>query len=437
MNREHTFRDRNQIESHQLSALDELVEHLSHRNPFYQGRLAAAGLSAGVDSLESFRTRMPFTQKEQLVADQKDQPPYGTNLSLPVDQYTRLHQTSGTTGAPMHWLDSHAGWDWLTQAWATVMEAAGVTSEDRVFVAFSFGPFLGLWLAFEAAQELGAMALSGGALNTEGRLRNLLRHQATVLCCTPTYALRLAKTADELGIDLSQAALQKIIVAGEPGGCLESVRRQLEQSFPGARVFDHYGMTEMGPVTYQCLADDRSVHIAEAFYVPEVVDPSSGEPIPHDGTRQGELVLTNLGRGDSPLLRYRTGDLVRPMTTETCACGRPSMRLLGGILGRADDMIVVRGVNLFPAAVDEIVLGHSSVGEFRCEIRSERGMDELEVLLEPKADASDATRTKLVEAVQRDFRLNHHLRVPVRIVEPGTLPRFELKAHRWVRVQIP
>ena len=431
MNPEHSFADRSAIERHQLGELQSLTRHLLATNDFYGVRLRAAGIDE-LSSLDEYALRLPFTRKEELLLDQRENPPYGTNLGRPVAEYTRLHQTSGSTGAPMFWLDTEESWRWLTRAWATVMESAGVTSTDRVFVAFSFGPFLGLWLAFEAAQELGAMALSGGALDTEGRLRTMIRHQATVLCCTPTYALRLAQSAAELGIDLGEGAIRKIIVAGEPGGCLAPVRSQLEEAFAGARVFDHYGMTEIGPVTYQCTADPTSAHVAEAFYVPEVVDPATGAPLPRDGSSEGELVLTNLGRVDSPLLRYRTGDLVRPLASEPCVCGHPGMRLLGGVLGRADDMIVVRGVNLFPAAVDEIVLRHEEVAEFRCEIRSERGMHELEVLLEPRENTRTEDHERLVRAVENDFRQSHQLRVPVRLVSPGSLPRFELKARRWV-----
>jgi len=426
-----SFADRPAIERHQLGELQSLTRHLLATNAFYRPRLLAAGIDE-LASLDEYSRRLPFTWKKELVLDQAENPPYGTNLGRPVEEYTRLHQTSGSTGAPMFWLDTGETWRWLTRAWTTVLEAAGVDATDRVFVAFSFGPFLGLWLAFEAAQAVGAMVLSGGALDTEGRLRTMIRHRTTVLCCTPTYALRLVRSAAELGIDLGECAVRKIIVAGEPGGCLAPVRSQLEEAFAGARVFDHYGMTEVGPVTYQCTADPGSAHVAEAFYRAEAVDPATGASLPLDGGSEGELVLTGLGRVDSPLLRYRTGDLVRPLAGEPCACGRPDLRLLGGVLGRVDDMVVVRGVNLFPAAVDEIVLRHEEVVEYRCEIRSERGMHELEVLLEPRESTRTEDHDRLVRAVENDFRQSHHLRVPVRMVPPGSLPRFELKARRWV-----
>jgi phenylacetate-CoA ligase len=431
--RENDFHSHAEIEAFQLEALRSLLGHLRGRNPFYSERLRAAGVDGKLGSLQEYRAKVPFTHKAELIQDQQDHPPYGSNLTRPLEEYIRLHQTSGTTATPMQWLDSRPGWRWVVDAWRTVLEVAGVTPTDRVFVAFSFGPFIGLWLAFEAAHDLGALALCGAALDTEARLRSILHHRATVLCCTPTYALRLCEAAREYGIDLAASSVTKLIVAGEPGGCLEPVRRRLEASFPGARVFDHYGLTEMGPVTYQCVEDPSSVHVAESFHLPEVIDPRTARAIEFDGRNEGELVLTNLGRTDSPLLRYRTGDLVRPRESRCCACGRPSLRLLGGILARTDDMIVVRGVNLFPSAVDALVRGHAQVAEYTCEIRTERGMSELEIRVEARPGESAEAREELVGAIENDFRQTYHLRVPVHLAEPATLPRFELKARRWIR----
>ena len=433
MTREHTFRDRGEIEAWQGQAVDALVGELLESNPFYRDRLAAADIDGPPGSLEAYRRSVPFTHKEELVRDQEEHPPYGTNLSRPLEDYVRLHQTSGTTGRPLFQLDTRRTWRWVTEAWRTVLDAAEVGPADRVFVAFSFGPFLGLWLGFEAAQELGALALSGGALDTEGRLEAMRRHRANVLCCTPTYALRLGATAQERGLDPGELSVEKIVVAGEPGGCLDPVRRKIEAAFPGARVFDHYGLTEVGPVTYQCLADRDAMHVAEAYYHAEVVDPETGEPVACDGETEGELVLTNLGRTDAPLLRYRTGDLVRARTDEPCPCGRPSMRLVGGILGRADDMVCVRGINLFPSALDAIVLRRPEVAEYRAEIREVRGMHEVDLLVEPRPELGMEARGRLEREIEEELRTSHHLRIPVRLAEPGSLPRFELKARRWKR----
>ena len=186
----------------------------------------------------------------------------------------------------------------------------------------------------------------------------------------------------------------------------------------------------MGPVTYQCTAAPDVVHVMENLHICEIVDPETGKPLPPDAETIGELVLTNLGRGDSPVLRYRTGDLVRPRRNTTCACGRHGLSFEGGIVGRADDMVVVRGVNLYPTGVDQIVRSCGGIAEYRVEIHTERGMSELEIQVEPQDQATASTVCADIESA---FRKNYSLRVPVVAVPAGTLPRFELKARRWIQ----
>ena len=231
---------------------------------------------------------------------------------------------------------------------------------DRVYVAFSFGPFIGFWVAFEAAQHMGLMALSGGGQTTEQRLHAIFEREATVLVCTPTYALRLIEVASTMGLDLKKSAIRITLHAGEPGASLPSTREKIQQAF-GARTYDHVGMTEMGAYGFECQAQ-CGLHINEEEFIAEVIDPVSLLPV-KEGDR-GELVLSNLGRPGMPLLRYRTGDLV-VMSRERCDCGRSTARLIGGILGRADDMITIRGVNIFPSAIENIVRRHAPVVEYR------------------------------------------------------------------------
>ena len=425
-----TFDTPQEIEARQLDGIRQLIAHIDPGNPFYAPRVQEAGLSRGVDSLEEFREKIPFTDKSELAIDQEKNPPYGTNLSQPLTAYTRLHQTSSTTGKPLRWLDTTASWSWMVDGWVEVLRAAGVTAEDRVMVAFSFGPFIGLWLGFEAAARIGCLTIPGGAMNSETRLKAILANEATVLCCTPTYALRLGDVALEQDIDLSRSKVRKIVVGGEPGASVPATRALIESRWAGARLFDHYGMTEAGPVTFQCTEDASVVHALEAYHYCEVIDPATGAPSAPDSDDLGELVLTNLGRLGSPVLRYRTGDLVRARRG-ACACGRHNLSFAGGILGRADDMIQVRGVNLYPTAIDQIVRGCEEITEYRVEIRTERGMTELDVQIEcaPGTDP-DGLRTRLETA----FRDTYNLRIPVSAVPTDSLPRFELKAKRWVRV---
>lgn len=422
------MRDRFPIEADQLSQLRRLLGELE-TNRFYAHGLRAARLVESVDSLAAFRERMPFTTKAELVEDQRRNPPYGSNLTYPVERYTRLHQTSGTTAAPVRWLDTPESWQWMLDSWKRVFRAAGVSAEDRVLFAFSFGPFLGFWTAFEAAAQLGALCLPGGGMASAARLRMAFDNAATVLCCTPTYAIHLAEAASREGIDLASSAVRLIVVAGEPGGSIPAVRRRIESLWPGARVFDHHGMTEVGPVSYECPERPGTLLVMESAYLAEVIDPQTTAPL---GEGQvGELVLTTLGRLGSPLLRYRTGDLVKPVFVDETGGGPgPFLALEGGILGRADDMVLVRGVNVYPGAVDQIIRADPRVAEYVVEIDGSGAMVQMAVSVEPVSGrASDG----LAVAIEAALRNALSLRVPVRVVECGTLPRYEMKAKRWVR----
>jgi phenylacetate-CoA ligase len=268
------------------------------------------------------------------------------------------------------------------------------------------------------------MTLPGGGMQTEQRLKFMLDNDVTVLCCTPTYALRLAELADQSGIDLAASKLRATIHAGEPGASVPGVRTRIEQAF-GARCYDHTGMTELGATGFTC-QEQSGVHLIETEFVFEVVDPSTQKPVPRGA--QGELVATNLGRAGMPLIRYRTGDLVQLDETQ-CRCGRTFARLVGGILGRADDMVVVRGMNVFPSAIEGVLREFPEVSEFRIEVFSKRSMAELKVLLEPRSGAEDGLAIRVAN------RLNDRLllRVPCELVPPGSLPRFDLKAQRVVR----
>jgi phenylacetate-CoA ligase len=265
-------------------------------------------------------------------------------------------------------------------------------------------------------------------MSSAARLRAILDNGVTVLCCTPTYAMRLAEVAAEEGLDLRESKVRIIFTAGEPGACIPTTRARIEQLWPGARVRDQHGMTEIGPVTYECPVRPGTLHVLESGFIPEVLDPDTGR---HVGPgEQGELVLTNLGRVGSPLIRYRTGDRVKRAADVPCACGRYDMALEGGILGRTDDMVIVRSVNLYPAAVEEVVRGFDQVAEYRVEICTRSAMTELALHLEPAPNCPDPDA--LGAAVAAALRVTFNLRVPVSMVPPGTLPRFELKAQRWV-----
>jgi phenylacetate-CoA ligase len=379
-----------------IESVSSLLDTILPSNRFYAQKAASGG---------DF-----FTTKQELIDDQAAHPPYGTNLTFPLERYTRFCQTSGTSGHPLRWLDTPESWNWMLDNWDRVYESAGITAKDRIFFAFSFGPFLGFWTAFEAATRMGALAIPGGGMRTAVRLQTILENCATVLCCTPTYAIRMAEEAAEEKIDLSVSNVRRIVVAGEPGGSIASTRAHIEKLWPGASVVDHHGMTETGPVSYGCPVRPGVLHVIESSYVVEVVD--------------DELILTNLGRIGSPLIRYRTGDLVHAVRGK-CPCGTEDIALEGGILGRTDDMVVVRGVNIYPSAIEEI-LRSEGISEYRVEVRTDRALTQLHIQIEAESSAS----TRLEAALTNAFSL----RIPVASVPIGTLPRFEAKAKRWIRL---
>jgi phenylacetate-CoA ligase len=405
------------IATYQINRLRTGLQRVLAGNAFYQRKLAGGDLSQLTD-LGTLRL-LPFTTKAELIDDQRTHPPYGTNLTYPLHDYVRLHQTSGTTGQPLKMLDTAESWDWWADCWTAIYRAAGVTAGDVVFLAFSFGPFIGFWSAYEGAKRAGTLVVPGGGQTSVQRLHSLLDTQATVLVCTPTYALHLAEVARDEGIDIASSAVRVTIHAGEPGASIPNTRRRIETAW-GARAYDHIGMTEMGAYGFTCLQQD-AVHVNEAEFIAEILDPLTGEPVA-EGER-GELVLTNLGRWGSPAIRYRTRDLVQ-RGPASCPCGRTYLTLPSGVLGRVDDMLIVRGVNVYPSSVEDVLRGVPGVEEFRIIVRTTGEMDELELEVE--------CAEEVVPRIEAALRQSLSLRVPVRAVAPRSLPRFELKARRVV-----
>lgn len=412
--------DRPAIERRQTERLSALLRAILPHNRFHAARFAAAGLTANDLRTPADLTRLPLITKAVLLADQAENPPYGTNLTYSRERYTRLHQTSGTSGRPLRWLDTPASWAWMLDSWAVYFRLAEIRSSDVLFFPFSFGPFLGFWTGFEAGCWQGSLCLPGGGLSTTARLRFMLDNQVTVVLCTPTYALHLAEVAAMEGIDLAGSSVAKIVVAGEPGGSVPGTRQRIESAW-GARVFDHHGMTEVGPAGMECAANPFGVHLLESEYIVEVIDPATEKPVP-PGT-EGELVLTNLGRIGSPLIRYRTGDLVC-VDPAPCPCGRATVRLLGGIRGRADDMIFLRGNNFHPRTLQALLHALPEVAEYRLKVDRTGALPILKVEVEPIPSAVPQLVAARVDQVIRDELL---FRAEVSIVPPGSLPRTELK----------
>jgi phenylacetate-CoA ligase len=405
--------ERPALERLQLEKLNRQLAAISAANEFYRRKLA--GCPTRLSSLAELE-QLPLTAKVELQPEGRE--PFAANRTYPVEAYARFHQTSGTHGRPLAVLDTVSDWQWWIECWQFVLDAAEITPSDRVLLAFSFGPFVGFWSAFDAIVARGALAIPGGGLGSLARIELLRTTQATALLCTPTYALRLAEIAAENKIDLSALAVEKIVVAGEPGGSVPAIRARIERAW-GAVVVDHAGATEVGPWGFAD-AQGRGLHINESEFLAEFVSVETGNP-----AGEGELahlILTTLGRVGAPVVRYRTGDLVRP----TWLASGPNRFVLldGGVLGRADDMMIIRGMNIFPSAVEQILHGFPEVVEYRLLARKQGELDELVVEVEDHLGEPGR--------IAEELRIRLGLKIDVAAVPPMSLPRFEGKGRRFV-----
>jgi len=410
--------DRQQLDRLKLTRLNQLLAEVLPANRFYTERFA--GSSQVLSSLDDL-TGLPFTTKADLVDGSGLDGM--ANRTWPADRYVRFHQTSGSHGRPLPVWDTAADWRWWMDCWRCIYDRADLRPGDGVFVAASFGPYIGFWSGFDAAIAAGGRAIPSGGLSTAARLELLRATRPAILLATPSYALRLAEVAAETGIDAARSSIRFVIVAGEPGGSIPTVRQRIASAW-GADVLDHAGATEIGAWG----VGDRTgpgLEVIEDWFHPEFLGFGTGAAAA-DG-ELAELVLTTLGRAGCPVIRYRTGDLVRPRhpTADELAAGAsPWVQLEGGVLGRVDDMLVIRGVNIFPAAIDNIVRGFPEVVEYRLTASRQGSLDSLALAIEDHRN--DPAR------VARELQVRLGLRVEVEVVPLGSLPRFEGKGRRVI-----
>jgi len=405
------------LDAWKLDRLRAVLQDVLPRNHFYAAKLARVNF-AGLESLATLES-WPFTFKEELVAAAAGGTP--GNLTWPVERYVRFHQTSGTHGRPLPVFDTADDWAWWMECWQFILARGGVGPADRVLVASSFGPYAGFWSGFEAAVARGCLTIPAGGLPSLGRLQLARSQAATVLVATPSYALHLAEVAEEHKIDLAALPIRLVIVAGEPGGSVPATRARIAETW-GAEVLDHAGATEVGPWGVGDFAGG-GLDVIEPCFHAEFLAIDTG--LPAAPGELAELVLTTLGRSGAPVIRYRTGDVVRPTWAETAGDeGCPWVHLEGGILGRADDMLVVRGVNIFPGAIDDIVRSFPEVIEHRLTVATTGSLDGLSLEIEDRLAAPGR--------VAEELRLRLGLKVAVMSVPIGSLPRFEGKGRRLI-----
>ncbi|MDD4744830.1 MAG: phenylacetate--CoA ligase [Eubacteriales bacterium] len=414
-----------EMASLQLERLQRVIRHAYDHVPFYRERLAADGLEP-----ESFRSlkdleRVPFTVKTDL----RDHYPFGL-FAVPQQQIVRYHSSSGTTGKPIVVGYTRADMENWVDCCARVAAAAGVTSDDTCQISFGYGMFTGGFGMHAGIERIGAGVVPISSGNSERQLMFMQDFGTTVLVATPSYVLHLTEVMKSLGIDSKDLKLRVGLFGGE--GHTPEMRKLIEERL-GIIDTQNYGLTEvMGPgVSYECL-ENCGMHINEDHFYPEIINPDTGEVLPEG--EEGELVLTTLTKEGIPMLRYRTKDITR-LTREPCRCGRTNVRM-DLVRGRTDDMMIIRGVNVFPSQIEAVLMTIQGIGpHYQIIVTTEQFMDRLEVQVE-LIDGQRLERygqlQQLIGEIRQKIRTVLQIDVKVTLLNPQTLERTAGKAKRVV-----
>ncbi len=437
----HETMERGELKRLQGERLVSLVERVYANVPLYQQRLDEAGVKPsdvkGIDDL----ARLPFTYKRDL----RDTYPFGM-FAVPLKEIVRIHASSGTTGKPTTVGYTRDDIDTWAEMMARTMAAAGVTEDDVLQNAYGYGLFTGGLGAHYGGERLGAsvIPISGG--NTQKQLMLMQDYKTTVLCSTPSFALYIWDVAGEMGIDMAALPLRVGVFGAEPWS--NAMRREIEQKL-NIKAMDIYGLSEiMGPgVSFECAEVQNGLHVNEDHFLAEIIDPSTGEPLGDGET--GELVFTTLTKQGIPLLRYRTGDITR-LNVEVCDCGRTFARM-DRVSGRSDDMLIIRGVNVFPSQIESVLLMSPEIApHYLLIVKREGSMDALDVEVELTPEVFDAAKDAVLKADGRvaleeseslntlKAKIKENIKdiigvtVAVDFKEPGTIERSEGKAKRVI-----
>lgn len=415
--------DRAAMEAIQLEKLQRIVRHAYDNVPFYRGKMDERGVSPDHIRKLSDIELLDFTVKTDL----RDNYPFGL-FAVPMDEVVRMHASSGTTGKPIVAGYTRQDLDNWSECIARLATAGGATKDDIAQVAFGYGLFTGAFGLHYGLEKIGAAIVPVSSGNTERQIMLMQDFGATVLIATPSYAMYMAEAAEKMGA-MENIKLKFGLFGAEAS--TEEMRRELERRW-GITATENYGLTEvMGPgVSGECLMKS-GMHINEDFFLCEIIDPDTGKALPLG--EQGEMVITTLGKFAMPMIRYRTRDITR-LIAEPCACGRTSLRM-EKCKGRTDDMLIIRGVNVFPSQIESVLLGIEGVGpHYEILVSRENYMDKIEVKVE-LMDAhinidnyleTEALRKKITSQLKSVCQLD----ILVRLASPNTLKRFEGKAKR-------
>ncbi len=414
------------LESIQLKRLQHLVARVYKTVAPYREKMDAAGVKPeDIQSLADL-AKLPFTVKEDL----RDNYPFGL-FTVPMDKVVRVHASSGTTGKPTvvgYTKKDIKTWSGLM---ARALTCAGVTSRDMVHNAYGYGLFTGGLGAHYGIERLGATVIPVSGGNTKRQITIMKDFKSSVLLATPSYALNLAEAMESLGVDPKSLSLRVGVFGAEPWS--ENMRNEVERKL-NIKAVDIYGLSEvMGPgVAMQCLEGEKGLHIFEDHFLPEIIDPDTGEVLPPG--EKGELVFTTLTKEAFPIIRYRTKDISRLLYGE-CACGRTLVRM-EKVTGRTDDMLIIRGVNVFPSQIEHVLMGTDGVEpHYQIVVNREGNMDTMAVEVEVSEDIfSDEIKAleSLTGRIQHDIKDMLGVTCRVKLVEPRTIQRSEGKAQRVI-----
>ena len=415
-NPEYECMDRDELEAPQLRRLQMTVSWVYERVPYYRAQLDERGVRPrDIKTLSDIR-RLPFTEKHAL----RETYPFGL-FAVPLDEVVRLHSSSGTTGKPIVVGYTRGDINTWTELTARVAASAGVHRGDLVDMSFLYGMFTGGWGMHYGIERIGATIIPAGSGNTERHIMMMQDFGTTVLVSTPSYALYLAEIGEQMGVDFQELPIRLGLFGGEPSS--DAAKREIERRL-GLKATDNYGLSEiMGPgVSSEC-EFHCGLHLAEDHILAEVVDPESGEPVGEGEV--GELVLTSLTKEAFPMLRYRTHDLTA-VTKERCECGRTLARM-NGVRARTDDMLIIRGVNVFPSQIEDVIFKIEGVQpHYLIVVDRQHGLDDLEVRLEIAEEVfSDimADMVSFTKNVADRLQSVLGLRAKITLVEPGSIER--------------
>jgi phenylacetate-CoA ligase len=378
-----------------------------------------------IKTLDDFAEKIPSIDKPDVVKYQVENPPFGGSIVKNSDDYITFYfQTSGTTGTPLKEVGYYR--DAWSTGWVFKWWAHGIRPKDIFYFAFPFGTFMAFWCAYYDAIALGAQTITAGGLTTEQRVMQIQELKPTVLVATPTYAMRLAEVAREMGIDPARTSIQYVTSAGEPGYVISTIREAAEKTW-GAKALDLYGLSDLwGSTSWHCPSHSDRLHLTETIAYGIVLD-EEGNVVPEGG--KGEFVLTNYAT-IMPLIKYRTHDVVE-WHKETCDCGRTWLYLREGVLGRTDQMVTIKGTNVYPTAIQAIIGETDGLSEnLEIHIVTGDGGDAVNVKVEPVPDVAAEKYAELKDKLAGELKYKIGVKIGVEIVEPKSLPRYEVKAKR-------